>query len=78
MFMRGVVLCILMALAPFASAISLPPDVVEAIDGGKWSEIVITSHSKAWDLAMWDDVKNAGGYPIRTVSYTHLTLPTKA
>ena len=78
MFMRGVVLCILMALAPFASAISLPPDVVEEIDGVKWSEVVITSHSKAWDLAMWDDVKNAGGHPIRTLNNHELLVWQKS
>ncbi len=76
--MRGVVLCVLMALAPFASAISLPPDIVEENAEEKWSEAVIISHSKEWDLVMWDDVKNAGGYPIRTLNSHELLVWQKS
>ncbi|DAC59468.1 MAG TPA: hypothetical protein D7I03_04000, partial [Candidatus Poseidoniales archaeon] len=62
----------------FASAISLPPEVIEEIDDGKWSEVVIISHSEAWDLAMWNDVKNAGGHPIRTLNSHELLVWQKS
>ena len=78
MFMRGVILCILMAMAPFASAISLPPEIVEEHDEAKWSEVVIISHSKVWDLAMWDDVKNAGAHPLRALNSHELLVWQKS
>ena len=78
MFMRGVILCILMAIAPFASAISLPPEIVEEHDEEKWSEVVIISHSKVWDLAMWDDVKNAGAHPLRALNSHELLVWQKS
>ena len=78
MFMRGVILCILMVMAPFASAISLPPEIVEKHDEAKWSEVVIISHSKVWDLAMWDDVKNAGAHPLRALNGHELLVWQKS
>ena len=72
--MRGISLCIIMALVPFASAISAPPINDDGYDFEIWYESVIVSQGRNWDSTMWQEVVDAGGYPIRTVDKEKLIV----
>ena len=72
--MRGIYLCIIMALAPFASAISAPPINDDGYDFEIWYESVIVSQGRNWDSTMWQEVIDAGGHPIRTLDKDKLLV----
>ena len=72
--MRGMFLCIVMVLVPFASAISSPSTIGEEFDFEIWYESVVYSEGEIWDSVTWQEVVDAGGYPLRTLDKNRLLI----
>lgn len=72
--MRGIILCIMVVLVPFASGLSSPSIIDEVHDFEKWYETVVYSHDGDWDSNKWQEVINAGGHPLRTIDNERLLV----
>ena len=72
--MRGILLCILVVFAPFASSLPAPPNFDDTIGFEIWHESVIVAQNEVWDYDMWQEVINAGGHPLRTLDEERLLV----
>ncbi|MEC7177707.1 MAG: S8 family serine peptidase [Candidatus Thermoplasmatota archaeon] len=70
--MRGILLCILVIFAPFASSLPAPPNFDDAVGFEIWHESVIIAQNGVWDYGMWQEVIDAGGHPLRTLDEKRL------
>ena len=72
--MRGMFLCVIMVLVPLASAFSSPSINDEEYGLEIWYESVVYSEDEVWDSVMWEEVIDAGAYPLRTIDRNRLLV----
>ena len=72
--MRGMFLCVIMVLVPLASAFSSPNIIDEEYGFEIWYESVVYSEDGVWDSVMWQEVIDAGAYPLRTIDRNRLLI----
>ena len=72
--MRGILLCILVVFAPFASSLPAPPNFDDTVGFEIWHESVIVTQNEVWDDEMWQEVIDAGGHPLRTLDEERLLV----
>ena len=72
--MRGTFLCVIMVLVPLASAFSSPSINDEEYGLEIWYESVVYSEDEVWDSVMWEEVIDAGAYPLRTIDRNRLLV----
>jgi len=72
--MRGILLCILVVFAPFASSLPAPPNFDDTVGFEIWYESVIVTQNEVWGDEMWQEVINAGGHPLRTLDEERLLV----
>ena len=58
--MRGILLCILVVFAPFASSLPAPPNLDDTVGFETWYESVIVTQNEVWGDEMWQEVINWG------------------
>ena len=72
--MRGMFLCVIMVLVPLASAFSSPNIIDEEYGLEIWYESVVYSEGEVWDSVLWEEVIDAGAYPLRTIDRNRLLI----
>ena len=72
--MRRGLLVALIILLPMANAIALDPPQVSEIEPVRWSEVVIVLDSDNWDSSLWQEINEAGAYPIRVLNHQELLV----